>query len=42
MALVIPNTIPATNAKELVGWIKKQDGVSYAAVTGSSQHIAAN
>lgn len=41
MALVIPNTLPANNAKELVEWIKKQDGVSYGAVTGSSQHIAA-
>ena len=41
MALVIPNTVPASNARELVEWIKKQDGVSYAAVTGSSQHIAA-
>ncbi len=28
-------------ARELVDWIKKQDGVSYAAATGSSQHIAA-
>ncbi len=41
MALVIPNSIPATTPKELVEWIKKQDGVSYAAATGSSQHIAA-
>jgi tripartite-type tricarboxylate transporter receptor subunit TctC len=42
MALVIPNSVPANNAKELVEWVKKQDGgVSYAAVTGSSQHIAA-
>ena len=41
MALTIPNSIPAGTAKELVDWIKKQDGVSYAAATGSSQHIAA-
>lgn len=41
MALVIPNSIPATTPKELVEWIKTQDGVSYAAATGSSQHIAA-
>ena len=41
MVLVIPNSIPATSAKELVDWIRKQEGVSYAAVTGSSQHIAA-
>ena len=41
MALVIPTTIPANTAQELVDWIKKQDGVSYAAATGSSQHIAA-
>jgi tripartite-type tricarboxylate transporter receptor subunit TctC len=42
MALVISNGVPANNAKELVEWAKKQDGgVSYAAVTGSSQHIAA-
>ena len=41
MVLVIPNSIPATTAKELVEWIRKQDGVAYAAVTGSSQHIAA-
>ena len=41
MALVIPNSIPATTAKGLVEWIRKQDGVSYAAATGSSQHIAA-
>jgi tripartite-type tricarboxylate transporter receptor subunit TctC len=41
MALTIPNSIPAATAKELVDWVKKQDGVSYAAATGSSQHIAA-
>ena len=41
MALVIPNSIPAKTPKELVEWIKTQDGVSYAAATGSSQHIAA-
>jgi len=41
MALVIPNSIPASTPKELVEWIRKQDGVSYAAATGSSQHIAA-
>jgi tripartite-type tricarboxylate transporter receptor subunit TctC len=41
MALTIPNSVPATTAQELVDWIKKQDGVSYAAATGSSQHIAA-
>ncbi|HEY4170206.1 MAG TPA: tripartite tricarboxylate transporter substrate-binding protein, partial [Reyranella sp.] len=41
MALAIPNSIPASTAKELVEWIRKQDGVSYAAATGSSQHIAA-
>jgi tripartite-type tricarboxylate transporter receptor subunit TctC len=41
MALVIPNSIPANSPKELVEWIKKQDGVAYAAATGSSQHIAA-
>jgi tripartite-type tricarboxylate transporter receptor subunit TctC len=41
MALVIPQSIPASSAKELVEWIGKQDGVSYAAATGSNQHIAA-
>jgi tripartite-type tricarboxylate transporter receptor subunit TctC len=41
MALVIPNSIPASTPKELVEWIRKQEGVSYAAATGSSQHIAA-
>ncbi len=41
MALTIPNSIPAATPKELVEWIRKQDGVSYAAATGSSQHIAA-
>jgi len=41
MALAIPNSIPARTAQELVEWIRKQDGVSYAAATGSSQHIAA-
>ena len=41
MVLVIPNSVPATTPKELVEWIGNQDGVSYAAVTGSSQHIAA-
>jgi len=42
MALVIPNSIPVNNARELVEWIKKQDApATYAAVTGSSQHIAA-
>lgn len=41
MALTVPNSIPAATAKELVEWISKQDGVSYAAATGSSQHIAA-
>lgn len=43
MALVIPNSIPASTPKELVDWIRKQDGgVAYAsAATGSSQHIAA-
>lgn len=41
MALVIPTTIPAGTPKELVEWIRKHDGVSYAAATGSSQHIAA-
>jgi tripartite-type tricarboxylate transporter receptor subunit TctC len=41
MVLVIPNSIPASTPKELVEWIRKQDGVAYAAVTGSSQHIAA-
>jgi tripartite-type tricarboxylate transporter receptor subunit TctC len=41
MALVIPNSVPANTAKELVEWIGTQDGVSYAAATGSSQHIAA-
>jgi tripartite-type tricarboxylate transporter receptor subunit TctC len=42
MALVIPNTIPANDPRELVEWIKKQDApASYAAATGSSQHIAA-
>ena len=41
MALVIPNSIPANTPKELVEWVRKQDGVSYAAATGSSQHIAA-
>jgi tripartite-type tricarboxylate transporter receptor subunit TctC len=41
MALAIPNSVPASTAQELVDWIRKQDGVSYAAATGSSQHIAA-
>ena len=41
MALVIPISIPAATAQELAEWIKKQDGVAYAAATGSSQHIAA-
>jgi len=42
MALVVPNSIPANTPKELVEWIKKQDApATYAAVTGSSQHIAA-
>jgi tripartite-type tricarboxylate transporter receptor subunit TctC len=41
MALTIPNSVPASTAQELVDWVKKQDGVSYAAATGSSQHIAA-
>lgn len=41
MALTIPNSVPAGTAKELVDWIKRQDGVTYAAATGSSQHIAA-
>lgn len=41
MALVIPTGIPANTAQELVDWIRKQDGVAYAAATGSSQHIAA-
>jgi tripartite-type tricarboxylate transporter receptor subunit TctC len=41
MALVIPTSIPVSTPKELAEWIKKQDGVSYAAATGSSQHIAA-
>lgn len=42
MVLVIPTSIPANTAKELVEWIKKQDApAAYAAVTGSSQHIAA-
>ena len=34
-------TIPASTPMELADWIRKQDGVSYAAATGSSQHIAA-
>jgi tripartite-type tricarboxylate transporter receptor subunit TctC len=42
MALVVSNTVPANTAKELVDWIKKQDGIAYASgATGSSQHIAA-
>ena len=41
MALTIANSVPANTARELVDWINKQDGVSYAAATGSSQHIAA-
>ena len=42
MVLVIPTSIPVNNAKELVEWIKKQEApAAYAAVTGSSQHIAA-
>jgi tripartite-type tricarboxylate transporter receptor subunit TctC len=41
MALVIPTSIPATTAMEFADWVRKQDGVSYGAVTGSSQHIAA-
>ena len=42
MVLVIPTSIPVNNAKELVEWIKKLEApAAYAAVTGSSQHIAA-
>jgi tripartite-type tricarboxylate transporter receptor subunit TctC len=41
MALVIPNGVPANSPKELAEWTGKQDGVAYAAATGSSQHIAA-
>jgi tripartite-type tricarboxylate transporter receptor subunit TctC len=43
MALVTAPSVPADTPKELVEWIRKQDGgVSYAsAATGSSQHIAA-
>ena len=43
MALVTPTSVPADTPKELVEWIRKQDGgVNYAsAATGSSQHIAA-
>ena len=41
MALVVPTSVPANSPRELVDWIKKQDGVAYAAATGSSQHIAA-
>ncbi len=43
MALVTAPSVPANTPKELVEWIRKQDGgVSYAsAATGSSQHIAA-
>lgn len=42
MVLVVPNSIPANTPAELVAWIKKQDqATNYAAVTGSSQHIAA-
>jgi tripartite-type tricarboxylate transporter receptor subunit TctC len=42
MVLVVPNSIPVGTPQELVAWIKKQDApATYAAVTGSSQHIAA-
>ena len=43
MALVVAPSVPANTAKELVEWIRKQDGgVAYAsAAQGSSQHIAA-
>jgi tripartite-type tricarboxylate transporter receptor subunit TctC len=43
MALVIPPSVPANTAKELVDWVRKQDGgVAYAsAAPGSSQHVAA-
>ena len=42
MALVTAPSVPANTPKELVEWIRKRDGVSYAsAATGSSQHIAA-
>lgn len=41
MALTISTAVPANTAQELAQWIAKQDGVSYAAATGSSQHIAA-
>ena len=43
MALVIPPSVPASTAQELVAWIRKQDGgVAYAsAAPGSSQHVAA-
>jgi tripartite-type tricarboxylate transporter receptor subunit TctC len=43
MALVTALSVPANTPKELVEWIRKQDGgVNYAsAAPGSSQHIAA-
>lgn len=43
MALVVPLSVPANTPKELVAWIRKQDGgVNYAsAAPGSSQHVAA-
>jgi tripartite-type tricarboxylate transporter receptor subunit TctC len=42
MALVTSPSVPANTPKELVEWLHKQDGASYAsAAPGSSQHIAA-
>jgi len=43
MALVTAPSVPANTPKELVEWIRKQDGgVNYAsAAPGSSQHVAA-
>ena len=39
--VVSGEAMKASTPQELVEWIRKQDGVSYAAATGSSQHIAA-
>jgi tripartite-type tricarboxylate transporter receptor subunit TctC len=43
MALVVAPSVPADTPRELVEWIRKQDGgVNYAsAAPGSSQHVAA-
>ena len=43
LALITPTALPVTNARELVNWIRSQNGaVNYStAAAGSSQHVAA-